>query len=545
MATPASLNNGIFTGDIQATMGSDLSTYNLLDIASKFGTSKRDDMGPVDLWIEAQMVDSPLYKFSNFGGKNVEFVNNERGEFTWQTPITEELPYVVDDVDPSNTTKGIDGQKFKLKLNKRFGHTAKLSYSKMSGLDVVVTQDDIIPTGDGFVHTVRLFNTDSSKYLDNIYLKRGTKWFHASSTGGEFDQKYDGVTASAGYREYYNFVGNTMATFEYTVGTNAAKMLEAGLNVPEGKVDLIGMWKVNDASLRDPSITNLDQLKAAVGGKKGLMKAVGNQRLDFGLVTKIEARGLTKIANDIEYDLMWGKGGIVTTDGAEVLRESVGLWGQMSNSWTTTYNKSIFSLDFFKTEINNFYQGKVELDGPDPKRTIIVQTGKAGMEIVTAAVEKKAFSKGLTTESTEIGAISGSNPMELHYGFSFTSFTIPFIANVKFVYNPALDPVHDNDIDNPIIDGYRLSSYSFIIFDITDQGSDNIKLLKQKWDNELRRWYLNGKFDAMGKRSGFQSSGGNYGYKCMFEQRKQAIWVKDPTKVLKIVMTNPKTGGHL
>jgi hypothetical protein len=543
--TPMSLNNGIFTGDVQASIGSDISTYSLLEIASKFGTGKRDDMGPVDLFIDAQKIESPLYQFSSFGGKNVEYVKNERGEFTWQRPVTEELPFVVGDVDPTNVTKGIDGQVFKIKFNKRFGHTAKLSYGKMNGFDVIVTQEDIIPTGDGYVHTVRPVNNDSSRYLDNQFLKAGTRWFHASSSGGEFDQKYDSVQATAGYQEYYNFVGNSMATFEYTVGTTAAKMLDAGINVPQSKVDLMGIWKVNDQSLRDPSIANLNQLKGALGGEKGLMKAVKDQRLDFGLVTKIEAKGIQKIANDIEYDLMWGKGGIITTDGAEVLRESVGLWNQLNNSFTTTYNSNIDILELIESEINNFYMGKVDLVGPDPKRTIIVQTGKYGLKKAGDAIQRKALGTGLVTESTEIGAISGSNPMELHYGFSFTSFVIPYLANVKFVYNPALDPIYDNDIDNPIIDGYRLSSGSYIVFDITDQGSDNIKLMKQEWDNELRHWYLNGKFDAMGRRSGFQSSGGNYGYKCMFEQKKQAIWVKDATKVLKIVRVNPKTGGHL
>lgn len=542
MATPA-LNNGIFTGEVTASIGSDLSTYNILDLSSKFGASKRDDMGPVDLWIDAQKIDSPLYRFSSFGGKNIEYVKHERGEFTWQTPITNELPFVVEDVDPSNVTKGIDGQTFKIKFNKRFGHTAKLSYDKMNGFDVVVTQEDIIPTGDGYVHTVRPVNNGSSNYLDNQFLKQGTKWFHAGSSAGEFDQKYDSVDASAGYREYYNFVGNSMATFEYTVGTNAAKMLEAGIDVPNNKLDLMGMWKVTDASLRDPSITDLNQLKGALGGQKGLMKAVKDGRLDFGLVTKIEGKGLSQIANAIEYDLMWGKGGIITTDGVEVLRESLGLWKQLDNSFKTIYNKNTWTLDMFETELNNFYFGKVDLRGPDPQRYIIVQVGKAAMKMASAKIKQDALGSGLVTESTELGAIKGDNPMELHYGFNFTSFTIPFIANVKFVYNPALDPVHANDIENPIIDGYRLSSYSFIIFDITDQGSDNIKLMKQDWDNELRSYYENGKFDAMGRRSGFQSSGGNFGYKMKFEQKKQAIWVKDATKVLKMVMRNPKTGG--
>jgi hypothetical protein len=224
----------------------------------------------------------------------------------------------------------------------------------------------------------------------------------------------------------------------------------------------------------------------------------------------------------------------------------VGLWKQLDNSYKHIYNMASFNLDMFESEINNFYYGKVDLVGPDPKRQIIVQTGRAGMKSVNEAIAKKALSQNLTTQSTEIGAIKmDPSSMSLHYGFSFTSFTIPFIANVQFIYNPALDPVNANEIENPIINGYRLSSYSYIIFDITEEGNENIKLLRKSWDNELRWWYINGKFDYQGRTSGFQSSGGNFGYKVQMEKPKDAIWVKDPTKVLKIVMRNPVTGGSL
>ena len=42
----------------------------------------------------------------------------------------------------------------------------------------------------------------------------------------------------------------------------------------------------------------------------------------------------------------------------------------------------------------------------------------------------------------------------------------------------------------------------------------------------------------------FQSSGQYNGYRVYDDsQTMPAIWVKDPTKVLKIVMRNPVTGG--
>ena len=45
----------------------------------------------------------------------------------------------------------------------------------------------------------------------------------------------------------------------------------------------------------------------------------------------------------------------------------------------------------FKSELYNFYQGKVEFKGPDPQRQIIVvQTGMGGMKLVNEAIKAEA-----------------------------------------------------------------------------------------------------------------------------------------------------------
>ena len=198
-----------------------------------------------------------------------------------------------------------------------------------------------------------------------------------------------------------------------------------------------------------------------------------------------------------------------------------------------------------KTKMDGFVNGKVEFKGPDPQRNLIVQTGMAGMKMINQAIKKEAFGTGLTVnmDQSGVGAISGNNAMDLNFGFAFTSYTIPFLANVKFVLNPAFDNVHTNDIENPIIDGFPLSSYNFIVFDITDNTNDNIYLLKLKWDSELKWFYQNGTMDYMGRSQGFASVGNFNGYRVFMTQMMPSIWVKDPTKVLKIVMRNPITGG--
>jgi hypothetical protein len=258
----------------------------------------------------------------------------------------------------------------------------------------------------------------------------------------------------------------------------------------------------------------------------------------------MEAAHLSKIGKDIETYLMWGQGGRVRQDGPDDIRLSPGLWRQLDSSYKRIYNKGSFTLDLFKSEIFNFFNGKVEFEGPDPKRQLIVQTGMGGMKLVNKAIQTEVANSNLIVNGSDIGAITNKG-MNLGFGFAYTSYVIPFLANVQFVLNPAFDNVHTSDIENPIIDGFPLSSYSFIIFDITDNTQDNIKLLKLKWDSELKWWYQNGTMDYMGRTQGFQSSGQFSGYKVFMSQAFPAIHVVDPTKVLKIVMKNPINGKAL
>jgi hypothetical protein len=537
MATPV-LNNGIFLRDTSYQTSSHVDSYHLSNLLK---SAEPTDLGPVDLWAMAQKVEMPLYQMSSFGGKNVISVDNARGEYKWQIPVTQDLPYITEDIESANATKGIDGQSFKIKLNKRsFGHGDIITYDKYNGVEMYITADDIIPAGDGFIYTVQLVNNDNAKYLDNKYLKVGTKVFRKGSARGEYGERFSDIgNINAGFREFYNYVGGAEAHVHYSVSSRADLMMKGGMKA-DGTVPVIEMWRNFDKNV-DPSVPSLETMASKMG-KDYVKKAYESGQLTRTFLTSMEAAHLTKIANDIETYLMWGQGGKVKQDGPDDIRLSVGLWKQLDNSYKRIYNKGSFNLDLFKSEIFNFFNGKVEFQGPDPKRELVVQTGLGGMKLVNEAIKREAINSGLVINASEVGAITGKG-MDLNFGFAYTQYVIPFLANVKFVLNPAFDNIHTNDIENPIIDGFPLSSYNFIIFDITENTNDNIFLLKLSWDNQLKWFYQNGTMDYMGRTQGFQSSGQFNGYRVFMTQTMPAIWVKDPTKVLKIVMRNPVTGG--
>ena len=539
MATPV-LNNGIFLRDTNYQASSHVDSYHLTQM---LGTAEPMDMGPIDLWAMTQKVEMPLYQMASFGGKNTIMVDNARGEYKWQTPIAQDLPYSLGKIDAlTSATRGIDGQTFQILLSKRtFGHGDIITYDKYNGLEMYITADDILPSGDGYVYTVQLVNNNNTATLDDKYLVSGTKFFRKGSARGEYGERFSDLTTGTGFREFYNFVGGAEAHVHYTISSRADLMLKGGMNA-DGTIPVTEIWRTFDQDV-DPSVSSLESMVEIMGADY-VKRAFDNGNLSRTFLTNMEAAHLNKIASDIETYLMWGHGGRVKQDGPDDIRMSVGLWKQLDNSYKRIYNKSSFSLDMFKTELYNFYQGKVELEGPDPKRTLIVQTGIGGMKLVNDAIAKEAAGLGsaYVTNTDQVGMVTGSG-MDMGFGYAFTSYVIPFLANVRFVLNPAFDNLHTNDIENPLIDGRPLSSYSFIIFDVTESGNDNIHLLKLSWDNALKWFYQNGTMDYMGRTQGFASSGNFNGYRVMMTQTMPAVWVKDPTKVLKIVMKNPVTGG--
>ena len=536
MATPV-LNNGIFLRDTAYNASSHVDSYHLVNMLKD---AEPMDLGPVDLWAMSQKVEMPLYQMSSFGGKNVIMVDNARGEYKWQTPVSNDLPYIIEDIEDPAAVLGVDGSNFRIKVSRReFGHGDIITYDKYNGTELYITEDDILPMGDGFIYTVQLVNNNTAAAFDRAFLANGTKYFRKGSARGEYGERFSDITTGTGFREFYNYVGGAEAHVHYSVSSRADLMIKGGMNA-DGTVPVTEIWRTFDKGM-DPSVTSLDDM-VKVMGKDKVKRAFDNGDLSRTFLTQMEAAHLTKIASDIECYLMWGQGGRVRQDGPDDLRLSVGLWQQLDNSFKRVYNKNNFNLDLFRSEIYNFFNGKVEFQGPDPNRQLIVQTGMGGMRMVNEAIKREAVASGLVIQAADIGAITGQG-MDLNFGFAYTSYVIPFLANVKFVLNPAFDNVNTNDIENPIIDGFPLSSYSFIIFDITDNTNDNIFLLKLSWDNQLKWWYQNGTMDYMGRSQGFQSSGQFNGYRVMMSQTMPAIWVKDPTKVLKIVMRNPVTGG--
>ena len=544
MATPI-IGSGILLQDNEYAVGAHVDSFHLYNMMKD---AKPTDIGPIEFWAQTQAVQMPLYSLTDFGKSGTIMVDDPMGRYTWQSPIAMDLPYITRDIDPTDTKKGLDGRRFRICLNRGpenggYSHTDVLTYDKFNGVQFRITEDKIISMGNNeYVYTCEIVKNSNTTYLSNAYLTMGTKVVRITSARSQdYGEKWSETSQVTGYREFYNIMGNAEANASYSISKMADAMIRGGQRTKG--VPVTEIFKMDDPNLRnDPSIRNIQTLQTALGGVS-IMKAIEAGKIDASFITEQDKRALTKIAVDIETNAMWGQGGIVGNDGPDQIRLNTGLWQQANNGYKKVYNIGTFTMDMFRGEIYNYYVGKVNFEGPDPQRELIVQTGIAGMQQANEAILKMAVNSGLVTNASEIGAIKGSG-MDLHFGFAYTSYVIPFLANVKFVINPAFDNVEANNIENPMINGFRLSSYSYIIFDITDRGNDNIKLLQDQYNHELTWMHQNGTADYMGKKV-FSSAGDFSGYRVKMMKKHICLTVLDPSRLLKIVATNPITGGSL
>lgn len=545
MATP-SINNGIFYRQTQFDVRSHVGKNYLLDM----GVETATDLGPVEFWAMSRKSELPLYKLSSFGGQNIIEIDGKIVRY--QVPIsTDDTVEITADLTGSDEKPGLDGKPFEIMLSdEKFGYGDILKFDKYSDIELVVQPVPVRVKGDGaHIYTVKLVDNGNRKFLDKKYLaptNRISKY--GSVMSPEFGQQFGSWKLSGvGQREYIQYVGTANAQTSYWISNEANSL---GLD-PRDYKKVIEYVQIDGSG--DPGIPELNKYMQQVGmTPKDLSDMVkqGKARMKFAYA--YDEIAVRTIARDRENYLMWGSGGRILFDGQDEIYMSAGLWQQLDSGYKHVYNMNNFSLDMFKSVISNYLHPKVDFTTPGQEPLMVVETGRGGLNLAHEMIRKEVNSNSFILNGRELGIVTG-DAYDLGMGLFYRHITIPMVAQLRFVYNPALDPVVTNQIENPTLPtGFPLSSYSFIIHDITENGgADNIKLLRRK-DSKLRMIIENG-LDAhpmttmvgAGGATVHQSASRKSGFGALFFQPYDAIWVKDPTRVLKLVMRNPFTGNTL
>lgn len=542
MATP-SINNGIFYRQTQFDVRSHVGKNHLMQMELE----KATDLGPIEFWAMTRKSEMPLYKLSSFGGQNIIEIDGTVARY--QVPVsTDDTVEIIEDVTTVDRP-GIDGQSFEIMLSTdAFGFGDILKFDKYSAIELVVLGEQIRRKGEAAIYTVRLINNDSVKYLDKKYLAPGNRIAkYGSVRPSEFGQifsswSYKGI----GEREYLQYVGMADAQTSYHITSNANNI---GLD-PRDYNKIIEFVQIDGSG--DAGIPELNKYMSSVGmtpGQLGQMVREGRARMKYAYA--YDDISIRTLARDHENYLMWGSGGRIMLDGQDEIIMSAGLWQQIDSAYKHVYNMNNFGLDMFKSVISNYLWPKVDFSTYGAEPEMVVETGRGGMMLANEMIRKEANSSAMMVDAQRANALEVStNHTAMWMGLDYIGVRIPMVAKLRFVYNAALDPIVTNQIENPTLpSGFPLSSYSFIIHDVTENGgADNIKLLRRK-DSKLRMVIENGLdshplTQTVGPGGAITHSSNNRksGFGALFFKPYDAIWVKDPTRILKIVMRNPFTG---
>jgi len=534
----------------ETTLGVVSSQLDKTSIFKLASDRKPTDFGLVDLWANKNVKDIPMY--AGFVINNdITYVD---GAYYFSLPTASDTSTKIIENPNKQIQIGKGGEEFSLILSNGAlgGHGSIVTFDKLSNspeLEVTGVKE----MGDKWAYRFKIVQGSGwteDKFIPSEFLTTGSKMFKmASARSSEFGQNWDSFQfKGASERKYLKELATAELQIHYNL-TREAVRYSNGMSLSDIGTKTLAQMKESvteylfmDSPI-DPQIKYMDEYRAA--GGNGNVKA-------SALVYSLDDICFKMLAHEDSNYIMFGKGGVVGGgDGLDKGRLPIGIYHQLDkNGYKDIFDLNTFSLDTLLNAYRKFTSGKMPLVQQGVEPIVRVRTGKGGLQLVSPLIERYAVNSlgGYQQQAQPLGIIEGTARTGLGAVKPFyTRLVIPGQVEFRFEYEPSFDPTFANDLLNPYIHtGYRLSSYSFIIDDYV-MSKDNIKILRDIRDERETTWHHVAGTEAhpffkksMNGYSGHDSSGNATGFSMFFTKRVSTPWVKDASKLLKLVPKNPK-----
>ena len=502
--------------------------------------------GLLALWNQRSLVNTPLINMTELKN-NVMYIPNTEGRFRYSVPYELGLPFIVEDVEAGNDKVGLDGQKFRIKLNENcYTNTDRIIADYRDGIELYVTEEEIEQESDGWIYTVQLVsNNRKGTFYPKMWLAPGTQYMKLSNINGEYDTQKSSIS-SEGLR-----TGFMQLQMELGGGERSVTHWITGY----GDMARIDEQKNPQMAFINQRLENMGStmmyMNTDATGKPLPKTATWQPTIEVLLRAEMEMM--------TEKDLMWAKGGFVTGSGRRTVKVGAGLYEQLRNGNRIQYND--MSLTTIENSVANLYS---KTGIPIDKRRTKIMTGTGGLIQVSKEIEEKYKQKmPFLVHAGDVpgGVLFGKDSMNLGFKYRFTQFFSPVAGMIEFEINPALDNVYNSRTQDGLIGEYPIESYTYMIMDITDSAVsnaaariDNIKyrvpdgfnsnanivLVKPQDYGELYWGYICGTHHPTGPvaMKGMMSANNFNGYQIWMKSFAN-IWVKDVTRTLIIEKKRP------
>lgn len=500
--------------------------------------------GLLNLWNQRGVLHTPLLNLTELKN-SVMYVNNMESRFRFSIPYEVGLPFIVENLEADNPFTGRDGQRFKIKLSENcFSNTDILTVDKRDGIQVIVTDEEIIEEIDGWIYTVEIVSSSRRRiYYPQEFMQPGKQYMKIQNANGEYDTQMSSITTTSGFMDLEMELGNSYRSVTHWI---------------TGYAD---MTRLDES--KDPKLARINQML----GNRGSTTLYANTDSAGKVIPKsiswhstIELLLRVEMETMTEKGLMWAQGGYISTgQGRTKTKVASGLYPQLRKGNRITYSGTI-QLEFIEQQVANLFHNT---GIPIEQRYTEIMTGQIGMNDVGKEIQErmKTVNPYLIQAKDIPGGLFYGTQSEAGFRLPrFTQYFSPVAGNIKFVHNPALDEVTGNRDQDGFIGNFPITSATFMILDVTDKNvtnatarintqyrvdngfsdSNNIVLVKPQDYGELYWGYILGTHSPFGPTSmkGMQSANAYNGYQIWMKSFGN-LWLKDTTRTMIIEKERP------
>lgn len=545
---------GIFVGQARS-----LGIKNHIDIpyVTALAPEKPLDFGVLDLWALRQRTESPILTLAI---DNAQVIYTDADYYTFELPSAADATTRLVAGGLDKDKQGMDGEEIPFIITRRdLGPGSIFKFDLTSRISFTVVDRTIEQLGEHFKVWAVLNTNAHVKFVTKSEFQPQRQIIKLADMRSLDFSSFKSVWAVSGVpslAKYKNYLTNLMLQQSYRVTSGAVEYLNNHTRFDARQIQMMEQTVLQFYQVRgiaDNKVIDLRNQEHYQMYFQRLQeeKAKGNgEAAMVNLLDSIAINMMQKQNNDI---MIWADGMDILRDGYDTTRLVPGVWFQLDMAgYKHTYSIDTFTLDTLTDAIKDFEFGKVPLRESVSDNMYVIRTGRGGSELIYKAFIKSGFTIPAQLQNAEFGFITGPNAANLTYNVArFTKYQIPNIGYLSVEWEPGFDPVKADEFVNPILPGgYRLSSYTMLIEDY-NTSRDNIAIVRKN-GHKMRMIVEAGDQTHPLLRSTTNINGQNItvsqasdeltGYQVKFISKADTAIVKDPTKLLKLVPKNPRTG---
>lgn len=543
---------GIFMGQTRS-----LGLKNHVDIPyiTSLVAEKPLDFGVLDLWALKQRTESPMLTLAI---DQAQVLYSDAEYYTFELPSAADATTRLVSGGLDKDKFGMDGEEIPFIISKRdLSPGSVFKFDLTSRISFTVVDRTIEQVGEHYKLWAVLNTNAHVKHVTKAEFQPQRQIIKIADLRGLDFSSYKSTwqVGNMGLAKYKNYLSNAMLNQSYKVTSGAVEYLNTNTRFDAKQISMMEQTVLQFYQVRgiaDNQVVDLRNPESYKAYWEQIQQAKQSGAGEAAFVNLLDSVAISLMQKHNNNLMIWSDQINQIRDGYDTMRLVPGVWFQLDLAgYKHSYTIDLFSLDTITNAIKDFEYGKVPLRESVSTNVYTVKTGKGGMELIYKAFLKEGFQIPAQVQNGDHGFITGDANNLTYNTPRFIKYQIPNIGYLQVEWEPGFDPVKADEFVNPILaSGYRLSSYTMLIEDY-NTSRDNIAIIR-KQGTKMRMIVESGDQTHPLLRMGTNINGQNIqahaasdelsGYQVKFVGRADTAIVKDPTKLLKLVPKNPRTG---